>query len=137
MGISLPEHLYPTSVTIDYVPLARIEENGRAPRTMRLWGALEGAANEEQYASAVITSASFWRQDTAPPIMSGDNFALLAEFEYDIYAANHVQTFAIFRHIQDTKLTFGVYVLEVVDNWGKDETCIHRVRLHGRAVKNG
>ncbi|KAI0735954.1 hypothetical protein C8Q76DRAFT_567219, partial [Earliella scabrosa] len=128
IGISLPEVVYPTGVTVDYIPSPDVIGMRRAPRNLRLWGALDGKANAKRYDHL---QASFPPTlHPGPPVRQGNTFLLLAEFEYEI-PSKHVQTFPIFEHIQESQLVFGLFVLEIVDNWGDGHTCIHRLRIHG------
>ncbi|KAI0708449.1 hypothetical protein C8Q76DRAFT_627077 [Earliella scabrosa] len=129
VGISLPEVVYPTGVTVDHIPSLDTVGRRRAPRNLRLWGALDGKANVKRYDS--IQSSFPPVLHTGPPVRQGNTFLLLADFEYQMLS-KHVQTFPIFEHVQDSQLVFGLFVLEVVDNWGDSHTCIHRLRIHGR-----
>ncbi|KAI0688935.1 hypothetical protein C8Q76DRAFT_634855 [Earliella scabrosa] len=131
VGISLPYVTYPTSVTLDHIPPWEAERRGRAPRSVRLWGMLEGKANTERYELVQPFFPPALLQHAGPPVMQGRTFLLLADFEYQL-ASKHVQTFPVYQHIQDSKLVFGLYVVEILQNWGDAHTCIHRVRIHGR-----
>ncbi|KAI0716865.1 hypothetical protein C8Q76DRAFT_616587 [Earliella scabrosa] len=131
VGISLPKVIFPTSVTLDYIPSPGMAGRVRAPRRVRLWGALDGKTNVRRYESLRASFPPALLQHTGPPVRHGDTFLLLAEFEFQM-PSKHVQTFPVYEHIQDSQLVFGLFVLEILDNWGSDYTCLHRVRIHGR-----
>ncbi|KAI0686179.1 hypothetical protein C8Q76DRAFT_587963, partial [Earliella scabrosa] len=130
VGVSLPEVIFPTSVTLDYIPSHGVAGSGRAPRSMRLWGALDGKTNIKRYGSVRASFPPALLQHTGPPVRQGNTFLLLAEFEYQL-SSRHVQNFPVYQHIQDSQLVFGLFVLEIMDNWGSEYTCLHRVRMHG------
>ncbi|KAI0744436.1 hypothetical protein C8Q76DRAFT_606729 [Earliella scabrosa] len=132
VGISLPYVVYPTSVTLDYVPPSDPAGRARAPRNVRLWGMLEGKTNVERYEFVRPFFPPVFLQHAGPAVTQGHPFLLLVDAEYQS-AAKHVQTFPVYQHIQDAQLVFGLFVLEILNNWGDKHTCVHRVRIHGRA----
>lgn len=59
----------------------------------------------------------------------------IANFSYNIYAPRNVQTFPVAQEIQDLGIDFGIVVLRIKSNWGRDEyTCLYRVRVHGQRM---
>ncbi len=98
-------------------------------------GDIDGAENESRYDTfKVATQRAQGRSGTtrdAPPLSIDRRFVSIAEFEYDLYAGWHIQTFPVKEHIQERGFDFGLLVLEVLSNWGGPETCLHRVRVHG------
>ncbi|OSD03004.1 hypothetical protein PYCCODRAFT_1349687, partial [Trametes coccinea BRFM310] len=134
IAVVIPRFLYPTNITIDHVSRAISLDPGQAPRHMRLWGLLEDPRNRESYRSIVDTpsrTAAPVEIPTAPPISRGHEYALLAEFEYDIYAPTPIQTFQTDPRILSSPIYFGLIVLEIIDNWGGDAICLYRLRIHG------
>ncbi|CDO75080.1 hypothetical protein BN946_scf185010.g5 [Trametes cinnabarina] len=131
LAVVIPQLFYPTHVTIDHVPLETTVDIGQAPRHLRLWGLLEDPVNRDVYYGIVSTEGA----RSAPPISAGHQYALLADFEYNIHAQFHIQTFPIDPRIIQSHIYFGLVVLEIVDNWGSTSTCLYRVRLHGSPVR--
>ncbi len=63
LGIQLSEMIFPTHVSIDHIPVEIAADIGQAPRTVVLWGALDGSVNEfrRRHAFAI-------RVNTDPPV---------------------------------------------------------------------
>ena len=132
VAVRVANCIHPTHITIDQVPVEVLEDPRQAPRRMRLWGAVDGDRNKDVYRRyKPLTSSSI---PDGPPISKGYTFLHLSDFKYDRYAANHVQIFPVQAQIQDLMMDFGVFVVQVLDNWGSDSTCIYRIHLHGRAL---
>lgn len=136
LGIRLSEQLYPTHVTVDHIPVEIAADITRAPRTLILWGAVDGTANTSrlQNTSMLYEDIPNLRGRSGPHETANHTFIPLSIFEYDIRSATHVQTFPIRPHIVDLGFHFGVVVLEVATNWGGQTTCLYRVRVHGHAL---
>ena len=137
LGIRLTEMIHPRHVSIDHLPLEIAADIGRAPRTMILWGALDGDDNEGRFRDithAFNVSLPGVLGRSAPEITYGYTFIPLLAFEYDIRASSHVQTFSLDQYVVDSDLYFGVVVLDILQNWGGESTCLYRVRIHGAAA---
>lgn len=139
VGIVVPAVIFPTHFTIDHLPAHLAydieEEIGQAPRLVRVWAAIDGPQNEERYTQYLTEHPDILSHD-APPLTQGRKFILLTEIEYDIRAPRHSQTFAFDGHVRDLQLAHGVFVFEVLDNWGAENTCIYRLRIHGKTEDN-
>lgn len=131
VGIRLPHFIHPTQITIDHAPRQIAENVAWAPRRMRLWGVVEGEDNQKLYKQHTSTHVD--SLPTGPPISHKNIFLSLATFSYDIDHPFYSQTFEIRGEVSDMGISFGVFVLEVLDNWGGDITCVYRVRIHGRS----
>ena len=129
VGLSTPAIIHPTNVTIDHIPHELAADIGRAPRHMILWGVVDGKPNHARYKS--IIAARGRRTPTAPVLTSGHVFLDLASFEYEIAAESHIQTFPVSQDVVESRMDFGVFVLEIMDDWGAPEVCLYRVRIHG------
>ncbi|KAI1785307.1 hypothetical protein LXA43DRAFT_844569, partial [Ganoderma leucocontextum] len=133
-GFRTSEMLYPTHVTIDHIPLEIAADIGQAPRSMALWAAIDGSRNTETL-NAISASPHSRIPDhlgrTQPRFNENLTFILLTTFTYDIYSPNNVQTFPIEYVVVDARIFFGVFVLDILSNWGGDATCLYRVRIHG------
>ncbi len=129
VGLSTPALIHPTNVTIDHIPRELTADIGRAPRRMNLWGVVDGKTNHARYKSVVAARGR--RTPTAPLLTSGHVFLNLASFEYDIAAETHIQTFPVSQDVMESHMDFGVFVLEIMDDWGAQKVCLYRVRIHG------
>lgn len=134
LAIVLPRMIYPTHVTVDHIPLEIAADIGEAPRNMRLWGVVDGPLNRACHIN-LISSYELPSADGrhTPPFAGDRSYVLLSAFQYDINALSPIQTFPVDVHIVDSRMYFGVVVLEIVDNWGSNTTCLYRVRVHGDA----
>ncbi|KAI0686803.1 hypothetical protein C8T65DRAFT_535771, partial [Cerioporus squamosus] len=136
VGIKVPVFIYPTNITIDHVPREIAADVRQAPRSMVLWGLLEGKGNKERYkvASEGFGLSRLDAVDDGPPITGGGSFLPLASIEYAIDADFHVQTFAVDPSVVSSHIYFGVFVLEIRSNWGSPTSRLYRVRIHGEEV---
>ncbi len=139
IGIVVPKVIRPTYVTIDHLPMKLAheheEEIGQAPRFVRVWAAIDGPQNEERHAEYLVEHPEITSRG-APPIPQRSKFVLLAEVEYDIYARRYSQTFAVDEYVHDLELAYGVFVFEILDNWGAEDTCVYRMRIHGKTKED-
>ncbi|RPD81761.1 hypothetical protein L226DRAFT_541411 [Lentinus tigrinus ALCF2SS1-7] len=129
VGLSTPTLIYPTNVTIDHIPRELAADIRRAPRHVTLWGVVDGKSNRARYKALIAARGG--RMPTAPSLTSGHVFLDLASLEYDINAESHIQTFRVFRDVVESGMDFGVFVVEILDDWGADDVCLYRVRIHG------
>ncbi len=136
VGIALPEIIRPTAVAIEHLPVEIADEGGiQAPHDMRLWGLLEGRANIERHDALAPQEHISSVPATGPPITGGYTFVRLADFEYDVSAPGHIQAFPIDPRMRRAALEFAVFVIEILNNWGGNATCLYRVRIHGHGVR--
>lgn len=134
VGIILPQFIYPSHITVDHIPRDLAEDPGQAPRRMTLWGVVDGQSNlarYDEYLFQVAQTNTNPDASVAPPIAREFNFVRLADIRYDIESTSYVQTFPVDKRSREMHLCFGVYVLELLDNWGSNVTCLYRVRIHG------
>ncbi|PIL28471.1 hypothetical protein GSI_08509 [Ganoderma sinense ZZ0214-1] len=127
VSICTPERIRLRSVTIDHVPQQVAEDPKQAPRRMRVWGAVDGRENMAEYAGYLASTSSVLRD--GPVITQGWTFLHLVDFEYDLFGTNHVQTFPLDSSVWDLKMDFGVFVVEILDNWGSSR-CMPGVTLY-------
>ncbi len=132
VGVVLAETIYPSHFTIDHAPQAFAHDIGEAPRTIVLWGVVDGSFNKATYAQLHAGMAdSVVYNRTAPPKDAGFTFVPLAAVEYDPSADSHVQTFPVDDQVADSGIDIGLIVLDVISNWGSNTTSLCRVRVHG------
>ncbi|RPD55936.1 hypothetical protein L227DRAFT_509208 [Lentinus tigrinus ALCF2SS1-6] len=134
VGVTIPELIYPTHLTLEHIPKCVAEDIGQAPRSIRWWGAVDGKHNQERYKEYVATTAGQSASPTAPSLTHGYTFIHLGDFEYDVHGGEHVQTFAMRDLVHVSDMYFGVFVVEVLDNWGSSSTCLYRLRIHGQVA---
>ncbi|KAH9846924.1 hypothetical protein C2E23DRAFT_692683, partial [Lenzites betulinus] len=137
VGIRTFVLVHPTHVTIDHIPRQVALDIDRAPRRVVLWGVVDGLPNIHGLDSLRTLDPDLQlpfnlvpHGRTSPRLAGNYAFVALAAFEYDINN-DPTQTFAVFDHITSLHMDFGLFVLEVVDNWGANDVCLYRIRIHG------
>jgi SUN domain-containing protein 1/2 len=150
LGVVLAAPTYVTEVTIDHVAKEVAFDMRSAPREMELWGMVEGKDN--------VARVKAWHNDRAlmrkqleaqgeevleelkevpypRTLPKSPQYVRLAKFTYDIRDPHNVQTFPVAQEIRDLDVDFGIVVLLVKSNWGRQEfTCLYRLRVHGQRM---
>lgn len=107
----------------------------KTPRTIALWGLLP---NSSITPPAVIkirhpehfSSKSMFIPKSAK--MKGD-FVLLLSTHYDPRGATTDQLFRVPSDHWTAGIMFQVVIVEVLENWGGQTTCLYRLQIHGQA----
>jgi hypothetical protein len=132
IGISLADRILISEISIDHshstrTPLSYIRA---APQAMTLWGQLDSdtevVINTTQTAGPVIEPAACSQgcfSPTTPSIQGEGVFFPIANFHYDIHAAQTLQTFSVSKLPSNVQTSFRVVVLQVHSNWGGTSTC--------------
>lgn len=131
IGISTPAFIHPTNVTIEHIPRAIAADIRQAPRKMILWGVVDGLENQWIYKTVGERTRGTLGRNHPPVTRDEYSFVELADFVYDITHSRDVQTFAVRSEYRNIGMDVGLFVLEIVDNWGAESTCVYRVRIHG------
>ena len=152
LGVMLSMPAYISDVTIDHVAKEVATDMRSAPRQMELWGLIEGEENAAKFnawkafqetqkeeacsaAKANGMECAADEDDHPRTLPSSVPYMRITNFTYNIYASNHIQTFPVPQEIQDLGIDFGVVVLVVKSNWGREDfTCLYRVRVHGERL---
>ncbi|KAJ8457004.1 hypothetical protein ONZ51_g11789 [Trametes cubensis] len=137
LGLSTSVLIHPRNVTIDHIPRHIALDIGRAPRHMILWGVVDGHSNLQRFrtllkndpeAGALLELGTDGR--TSPPLSGSHAFIALTTFEYDVSIDSPSQAFPVSKYISMSNMDFGIFVLEVIDNWGATDTCLYRKTQH-------
>jgi hypothetical protein len=135
LGISLPYPVILSHVTVDHVAKELVSDIERAPKLAILWGVIDGKNNEEKASRAAVSHPPEFRHFLSarhgPPITAGLSYLPLAYISYNIFNEYWVQKFPVIQGTGMLGIDFGVVVLEVLNNWGGNSTCLYRVRVHG------
>ncbi|KAH9897345.1 uncharacterized protein BXZ73DRAFT_5172, partial [Epithele typhae] len=125
LGVRSSSHIYPSYFIIDSSGFPSMG----SVKTVRLWGIVEGSLNTKTFWSASATPDGPLR----PLIDGGFTWAHLGTFVYNIHDSTRAQTFYIPEQYAEQNISFGVFALEILDNWGAraSTTCIQRVRIYG------
>ncbi|KAI0311340.1 hypothetical protein OF83DRAFT_1068992 [Amylostereum chailletii] len=136
LGVQLAHTVHIEEVTVDHLALELAWDMRSAPRTMELWGLVEGHKNEQKLHSWEETHRRERQtlSEGSKPFTGSksSNYIRVASFEYNIAAHNPVQTFPVSEDVRKLGIPFRVVIFRVVGNWGHDHTCLFRVRVHGQ-----
>lgn len=135
IGIIIPNPLHPTHVTIDVYPpeLISSRPSCQAPRTMVLWGIVDGLQNQQRYEELRSRTPIAAGLPRGPSLRSHYQFAQLAQFDFDLHGAS-TQTFRLRDDVRQAWVDFAVFVLEMQSGWASELTCLCRVRIHGETM---
>lgn len=159
LGVQLAYPAYVEEVSIDHVAREVAWDMRSAPREMELWGMVEGRENFERVrewkvakaverlrkaeeagvsANQVDGSSLLDAEDEDYPDFLPRNtmYVRIARFEYDVKRDEEVQTFPVDEEVRALGIDFGVVVLRVKSNWGREFTCLYRVRVHGQRMQD-
>lgn len=146
VGVMLAFPTRITDVTIDHVSKDMGTNLRSAPRHMEVWGLVEGEENlakykawtaqrEESRAMAQERGEEVEEIEAPESLPRGTPFMRIAKFTYNVHANKEIQTFPVSQEVKDLDMDFGVVVLAVKSNWGREElTCLYRFRVHGEPL---
>ncbi|KAG6899548.1 hypothetical protein C0993_009280 [Termitomyces sp. T159_Od127] len=153
LGVALAAPIYVDAVSIDHVAAEVAFDMRTAPREMELWGLVEGAENvekvrrwkeerrrrrEEARESGGGEGDGEVEVEEEPEVPGtlprAPTYVRIAEFAYDIHAPRNVQTFPVDPELRALGVDFGVVVLVMKSNWGREYTCLYRLRVHGQRL---
>jgi hypothetical protein len=138
LGIGFKSPVILTHISIDH-PLTQSSNTMlNAPRDIVVWGFLEHDENLQRYRSVYLDV------DDEPPHEvieaarrqnPSGSFIKLVHMEYSPFDRKlPVQTFPVYQNILRAGFDFGLIVVEIRGNWGASETCLCRVRVHGKDI---
>jgi SUN domain-containing protein 1/2 len=150
LGVKLAWPALISEVTIDHVARDVAFDMRSAPREMELWGLVEGKDNlgklntwlaekQARREKAVAAGEAIRPEDEdwvyPRGLPKSLQYARIASFTYDIHSPANIQTYPAAQDLCDLGVDFGLVVLFVKNNWGRDEfTCLYRLRVHGERV---
>ena len=151
LGVSLAAPVHVEHITIDHVAKDLALNYRSAPREMEVWGLVEGHDNveklqrwrEERKArrdAGEVPGADDYDEESIvypPTLPTQPEYLRIANFTYNVDAENNVQTFPVHPEIKHLGIDFGIVVLRVLNNWGRNElTCLYRFRVHGTKLSD-
>ncbi|CAI6276089.1 unnamed protein product [Periconia digitata] len=118
LGVNLLSPIFPDQITIEHIPMTAVPAKNiaSAPKNVELW------VKSDEPARPRYGSSDICRGNGLP------GWVCLGSVQYDIFGANHIQTFDL---QAESPVSIDRAIVRIVDNWGADHTCLYRVRLHG------
>ncbi|KAM6490512.1 hypothetical protein JOM56_013855 [Amanita muscaria] len=147
LGVLLSAPVKVESVTVDHVPTEVARDVRSAPKEMEVWGLIDGEENrtkvkEWKEKKKLEREAAGQEGDDVdvvpyPPSLPREpEYIRLANFTYDIDGPSHIQNFPVDEEIREMDLDFGIVVLMIQNNWGRNDfTCLYRFRVHGTKLE--
>ncbi|EIW86041.1 hypothetical protein CONPUDRAFT_68659 [Coniophora puteana RWD-64-598 SS2] len=134
LGITLAQRLKVSHITLEHVP-RQVSDMRLAPRQLLIWGMVddESAIHRIQEASINYPSSLTNQLQTnpSPRISASQIFVPLVLIEYDILSDDLIQSFSVIEDFTLLDVAFETMVVDILDNYGGEETCLYRVRIHG------
>lgn len=120
VGVLMPRPIIPTSVTIEHIPARGTLDIGAAPKEFEVWvTSTEGPFLAEDGPGLDLTCGE----------QPGKDYTCIGKGNYNIHGPNHVQNFAL--EAENLVAPVNKAVVKIKNNWGKDYTCLYRIRMHG------
>jgi SUN domain-containing protein 1/2 len=134
LGVTLAHPVIIEEITIDHVAREVAWDMRSAPRSLEVWGLVEGAMNHAKVAAWEDSRNEAGLEVPTQPrsLPRSAKYVRVVQFEYDIHKPNAVQTFPVDEDVRALGLDFGIVALRVLSNWGKEFTCLYRFRVHGQ-----
>jgi SUN domain-containing protein 1/2 len=153
LAVALAAPTYISDITIDHVAKEVAFDMRSAPREMEVWAMVEGKDNvakvkawqkekaahkEEARKMAKEMGLPFVEEVNTPyprTLPKSPQYIRIANFTYNIHAPRNIQTFPVDEEIRNLGVDFGIVVLRIKSNWGRDDyTCLYRLRVHGQRM---
>ncbi|THV07331.1 hypothetical protein K435DRAFT_772677 [Dendrothele bispora CBS 962.96] len=145
LGVALATPAYIESISIDHVPNEASFDMRSAPRHMEVWAMVEGRDNVAKFKQWMQEKEARREEiqqngEEVPPEEEyprdlPKNYMRIASFTYNIHNPQYVQNFPVLPEVKELGIDFGIVVLRIMNNWGRDEfTCLYRFRVHGKQM---
>ncbi|KAE8154930.1 hypothetical protein BDV25DRAFT_63639 [Aspergillus avenaceus] len=158
LGLLLSRPMVPEEVVVEHIPKGASLRPGVAPQDMELWARFQVVDNSS---SDMSHSTSHFRSGEPPTpsnqlflhrhIMDvlregykgepesayssdqylGPTYYRVGRWRYDLNARDHIQPFLLDAVFDMESIRVDKVVFRIKSNWGANETCIYRVKLHG------
>lgn len=131
LGIMLGHDLFPDEVVIEHLPLKTTPSSNSAPKDIEVWGDFSHL-NQIEFAALQMGPHALKEVEWYPQL------GLLGRLKYDAVAnedGKYVQIFRLeFNQGNKDEFWMQKVVFRINSNWGGENTCLYRVRVHGVPV---
>lgn len=161
VAVLLGRDIVPEEAVVEHIPAGATLDPGVAPKEIELWARFRIARSStiDPPSKSRKSPSSLTKQGYEPIDESslrgilmnslrlsngfdkdgeysddprlGHDFYRIGMMEYDIHKNNHIQTFGLNTIIDIPTVRVDKVVFRVKSNWGSNNTCIYRFRLHG------
>ncbi|KAF2083291.1 hypothetical protein K490DRAFT_69955 [Saccharata proteae CBS 121410] len=131
LGVIMGFPTYPTKLTIEHIPQAATLDIKSAPKHVEVWAHFGDVEVFERALEHIQASSDpRLKCGTAP----APNYLCLGKVAYHIASFTHIQTLQLALPTVNLDLPVSRVVVRVTENYGRDWTCLYRLRLHGEEV---
>ncbi len=132
LAIMLGYEIFPDEIVIEHLPIATTPFPGTAPKDIEIWADFSRLSQEE-FATLTTEPHELKEVEWYPQM------GLLGTFKYDAATnekeGRYVQVFRLdYNQKQQDELWTNKLMVRVKRNWGGENTCLYRVRVHGVPV---
>ena len=132
LAIMLGYDIFPDEIVIEHLPIKTTPFPGVAPKDIEIWADFSHLSPNE-FSSLTAGPHRLKEVELYPPM------GLLGTFRYDAVAnekeGRYVQVFRLeYNQNQQDEFWTKKLVVRIKRNWGGENTCLYRVRVHGVPV---
>lgn len=131
IAVSLAERVALSSMVIYRPPHHLLPPRAlmTAARKFVLWGLVDGESLPVEFDELKPAHHFHHSLQPLPDHILGGYFVRILEYEYQLAQSKYTQVGYAAREL--SKYSFQTVVIEVVDNWGANETCVYRIGIYG------
>jgi hypothetical protein len=123
LGVVLNVPVYPRVLAIDHIAKEFALEPRTAPRVLQFWGLATDKVDENVWAESEKCDRKL-KPD-------GRGWLCLGKMNYDIQSGETTQKLSLARYGNEPPFRVEKVVVQVLENWGREYTCLYQVKLEG------
>ena len=135
LTIRTADEIFPDTLVIEHIPAAGAVNIAAAPKELEIWAELPSRKEAARMAALMRESVPYLEEYKCgkPP---SPKFVCIGQAFYNIHSETYVQKYSVWAEPPLDKLSTKKFAVRVTENWGADYTCLYRVRMTGKRVKD-